>query len=100
MCRGFEPEWILPISLMSRTQGLLAHWKEAMCKLIFLSQMERQTDFLTSWYGSYLAPRPDLHRRSQQEDSIKTNHGTWGLGISRLIEMNTLCRSSFRTAQS
>ena len=30
--RGFEPEWILPISLMSRSQGLLAHWKEAMCK--------------------------------------------------------------------
>ncbi|KAL1634247.1 hypothetical protein SLS58_010752 [Diplodia intermedia] len=27
---GFEPEWILPISLMSRSQGLLAHWKEAM----------------------------------------------------------------------
>ncbi|KAH7063088.1 citrate synthase [Macrophomina phaseolina] len=27
---GFEPEWILPISLISRAQGLLAHWKEAM----------------------------------------------------------------------
>ncbi|KAL7619421.1 hypothetical protein AAE478_009960 [Parahypoxylon ruwenzoriense] len=27
---GFLPEFILPISLVSRTQGFMAHWKEAM----------------------------------------------------------------------
>lgn len=29
---GFPPEIILPISLLSRAQGFMAHWKEAMCK--------------------------------------------------------------------
>ncbi|KAI1121422.1 citrate synthase [Nemania abortiva] len=27
---GFPPEFILPISILSRTQGLMAHWREAM----------------------------------------------------------------------
>lgn len=27
---GFPPEFILPISIVSRTQGFMAHWKEAM----------------------------------------------------------------------
>ncbi|RYP69143.1 hypothetical protein DL771_006237 [Monosporascus sp. 5C6A] len=27
---GFPPEFILPISIISRTQGFMAHWKEAM----------------------------------------------------------------------
>ncbi len=33
--RGFPPEFILPISLISRNQGFMAHWKEAMCKWSF-----------------------------------------------------------------
>lgn len=31
---GFPPDFILPLSIISRTQGFMAHWKEAMCKSI------------------------------------------------------------------
>jgi citrate synthase len=31
---GFPADFILPMTVMSRTQGLMAHWKEAMCKLL------------------------------------------------------------------
>lgn len=27
---GFPPEFILPLSILSRTQGFMAHWREAM----------------------------------------------------------------------
>lgn len=30
--RGFPSEFILPLSLVARTQGFMAHWREAMCK--------------------------------------------------------------------
>ena len=30
--RGFPADIILPMTVMSRTQGLMAHWKEAMGK--------------------------------------------------------------------
>lgn len=33
---GFPAEFILPISIISRTQGFLAHWKEAMGKFILI----------------------------------------------------------------
>ena len=31
---GFPAEFILPLQIISRTQGFVAHWKEAMCKCI------------------------------------------------------------------
>lgn len=71
MCwyRGFEPEWILPISLLSRAQGMLAHWKEAMCKFLLPPPQRWNCRLiLRSWLRAHLASRTALHRRPQQED--------------------------------
>jgi len=58
---GFPPEIILPISLLSRAQGFMAHWKEAMCRChLFNKQLQTMLIFLNSWHRTYLATWSDL----------------------------------------
>lgn len=57
--RGFPSEFILPLSLVARTQGFMAHWREAMGKRPSSGASSRINTFTngpSSGNGADLAP--------------------------------------------
>lgn len=64
---GFPCEFILPLSVLSRMQGFMAHWKEAMCKFYILKSTINIANNFDSWNCPYLASCPAIHWRIESE---------------------------------
>ena len=70
---GFSAEFILPLQIISRTQGFVAHWKEAMGKFPASTFLRRtEPDESCSRIRKTVAATADLHWRSRQEDGVSS----------------------------
>jgi citrate synthase len=63
---GFPSDFILPLSMMSRTQGMMAHWREAMSKLWNYSTYTVSLLTINRPSSKYLETIATLYRRAEQ----------------------------------